>query len=88
MLCPDSMVSRGLSGRPSPIRHRSILMGAESCRSGLGEGYVRGRLFSRGWNWDNTEHARVGVLKFVCLCLVLINSYLSGLSRITNAQQN
>ena len=89
MLCPDSMVSRGLSGCSSPIRHRSILMGAESCRSWLGKGYVRGRLFSRGWNWDNTEHARVSVWKFVCLpiCLVLKNLCFRAISYYKRAAE-
>lgn len=67
MFCPDSMVPRWLSGRSSAIRYRSILMGTESCRGGLGEGHVRRGLFPRGWNRDNTEHARVSVLKVICL---------------------
>lgn len=67
MFCPDSVVSRWLSGRSSAIRYRSILVGTESCRGGLGKSHVRCWLFSRGWNRDNTEHARVSVLKFMCL---------------------
>jgi len=93
MFCPDSMVSRRLSRRSSAIRYRSILMGTESCRGGFGEGHVCCRLFPRGWNRDNTEHARVSVMKSMCLgplylCLGLITFCPSGLSRITSAQQN